>query len=34
MPTYRLDIAYDGAGFSGWAKQPGHRTVQSSCRCG
>ena len=25
---WRLDIAYDGAGFSGWARQPGLRTVQ------
>lgn len=24
----RLDVAYDGAGFSGWARQPGLRTVQ------
>ena len=24
----RLDIAYDGTGFSGWARQPGRRTVQ------
>ncbi|HEY6745775.1 MAG TPA: tRNA pseudouridine(38-40) synthase TruA [Mycobacteriales bacterium] len=24
----RLDIAYDGGGFSGWAAQPGRRTVQ------
>ena len=24
----RLDIAYDGADFSGWARQPGLRTVQ------
>jgi tRNA pseudouridine38-40 synthase len=24
----RLDIAYDGSGFRGWAKQPGLRTVQ------
>jgi tRNA pseudouridine38-40 synthase len=24
----RLDIAYDGGGFSGWSKQPGLRTVQ------
>lgn len=24
----RLGIAYDGAGFSGWAVQPGRRTVQ------
>ncbi|MGH4025174.1 MAG: tRNA pseudouridine(38-40) synthase TruA, partial [Pseudonocardiaceae bacterium] len=25
---YRLDIRYDGAGFSGWAAQPERRTVQ------
>jgi len=24
----RLDVAYDGTGFTGWAKQPGIRTVQ------
>ncbi|SDH52165.1 tRNA pseudouridine38-40 synthase [Sinosporangium album] len=24
----RLDLAYDGTGFSGWARQPGRRTVQ------
>jgi tRNA pseudouridine38-40 synthase len=24
----RLDVAYDGTGFQGWAKQPGLRTVQ------
>ncbi|WP_329460169.1 tRNA pseudouridine(38-40) synthase TruA [Streptomyces sp. NBC_01497] len=24
----RFDLSYDGAGFSGWAKQPGRRTVQ------
>jgi tRNA pseudouridine38-40 synthase len=28
MATYRLDIAYDGSGFKGWAVQPGLRTVQ------
>ncbi|HEU4706536.1 MAG TPA: tRNA pseudouridine(38-40) synthase TruA [Solirubrobacterales bacterium] len=28
MPTVRLDIEYDGAGFRGWARQPGVRTVQ------
>jgi len=28
MPTLRLDIAYHGAGFAGWAAQPGMRTVQ------
>lgn len=25
---FRLDLAYDGTGFSGWAAQPGLRTVQ------
>jgi len=25
----RLDLAYDGSGFSGWATQPGRRTVQA-----
>ena len=29
MTTVRLDIEYDGAGFKGWAKQSGLRTVQS-----
>ncbi|MBN9326074.1 MAG: tRNA pseudouridine(38-40) synthase TruA, partial [Cellulomonas sp.] len=24
----RLDLAYDGAGFAGWARQPALRTVQ------
>ncbi|RYE76132.1 MAG: tRNA pseudouridine(38-40) synthase TruA, partial [Myxococcales bacterium] len=24
----RLDLSYDGAGFHGWARQPGLRTVQ------
>jgi tRNA pseudouridine38-40 synthase len=28
VPTVRLDIEYDGSGFSGWARQPGLRTVQ------
>ena len=23
----RIDLAYDGSGFSGWAKQPGHRSI-------
>jgi tRNA pseudouridine38-40 synthase len=26
--SWRLDIEYDGSGFSGWAAQPGLRTVQ------
>jgi len=28
LTRLRLDIAYDGTGFQGWAKQPGLRTVQ------
>lgn len=28
MVRLRLDLSYDGSGFSGWAKQPGLRTVQ------
>jgi tRNA pseudouridine38-40 synthase len=28
VATYRLDIEYDGSGFSGWARQPGLRSVQ------
>jgi tRNA pseudouridine38-40 synthase len=28
MPTYRLDLAYDGSGFRGYARQRGQRTVQ------
>lgn len=24
----RLDVSYDGTGFSGWARQPDRRTVQ------
>ena len=28
MMIVRLDLAYHGAGFAGWAAQPGERTVQ------
>lgn len=28
MPTLRLDLAYDGTGFRGYARQEGQRTVQ------
>ena len=28
MTSVRLDLAYHGAGFAGWAAQPGKRTVQ------
>jgi tRNA pseudouridine38-40 synthase len=28
MPSYRLDLSYDGTGFSGYARQDGQRTVQ------
>jgi len=28
VPTVKLEIEYDGAGFRGWARQPGQRTVQ------
>ena len=29
MPTARLEIAYDGARFAGWASQPGQRSVET-----
>ncbi len=29
MPTYRLDLGYDGSGFFGYAVQEGMRTVQA-----
>lgn len=30
MTRVRLDLAYDGGNFSGWARQPGLRTVQGT----
>jgi len=30
MPTYRIDLAYDGSGFRGYAANAGVRTVQGS----
>jgi tRNA pseudouridine38-40 synthase len=30
MVRLRLDLAYDGSGFHGWAEQPGQRTVQAT----
>ncbi len=28
MPTFRIDLGYDGSGFHGYARNPGARTVQ------
>jgi tRNA pseudouridine38-40 synthase len=28
LTRVRLNVAYDGTGFSGWSEQPGRRTVQ------
>jgi tRNA pseudouridine38-40 synthase len=28
LTRIRADVSYDGSGFSGWARQPGQRTVQ------
>jgi len=28
MPTFKLTLAYDGADFAGWQRQPNRRTVQ------
>jgi tRNA pseudouridine38-40 synthase len=30
LRRFRLDLSYDGSGFSGWARQPGLRTVQDT----
>ena len=30
MIRVRVDLGYDGSGFSGWARQPGRRTVQQT----
>jgi len=32
VPTVRLTLEYDGTGFSGWAAQPGLRSVESELR--
>jgi tRNA pseudouridine38-40 synthase len=32
VPTVRLTLEYDGTGFSGWAAQPGLRTVEGEVR--
>jgi tRNA pseudouridine38-40 synthase len=32
VPTLKLTLEYDGTGFSGWAVQPGRRTVESELR--
>jgi tRNA pseudouridine38-40 synthase len=32
MTIYRIDLAYHGAAFSGWAEQPGRRTVEGEMR--
>jgi tRNA pseudouridine38-40 synthase len=29
-PTARITLEYDGTHFAGWARQPGHRTVQAT----
>ncbi|HSM02685.1 MAG TPA: tRNA pseudouridine(38-40) synthase TruA [Acidimicrobiia bacterium] len=34
MPTYRIDLAYDGSGFHGYAANPGVRTVQGELERG
>lgn len=34
MPVYRLDLAYDGSGFRGYARQNGLRTVQGVLELG
>jgi tRNA pseudouridine38-40 synthase len=34
VTTVRLEIEYDGAGFRGWARQPGQRTVQGVLEAG
>ena len=33
-PAWRLELAYDGTPFDGWARQPGRRTVQGELEDG
>jgi tRNA pseudouridine38-40 synthase len=30
----KLTVSYDGAGFRGWARQPGERTIEGELRAG
>jgi tRNA pseudouridine38-40 synthase len=32
VPTLRVDLEYDGSDFSGWAIQPGRRTIEGCLR--
>ena len=34
MTVVRLDLAYDGTNFHGWARQPGVRTIQDALELG
>jgi tRNA pseudouridine38-40 synthase len=34
LRRFRLDIGYDGTEYSGWARQPGRRTVQETIESG
>lgn len=34
MTRWLVEFGYDGSPFAGWARQPGHRTVESELRAG